>query len=60
VEDWTLIDVIAKQLTHQSVPPSELKADLEVLGKSSVTAADVSNGWTGYPNVTKRFASLWP
>jgi len=60
VEDWTLIDVIAKQLTHQSVPAAELKADLEVLGKSSVTAADVSNGWTGYPNVAKRFASLWP
>lgn len=59
-EVWQTMDIIAKTLTHQKVPASEEGGVIEVLNKSNVTAADVSNGWSGYPDVAKRFASLWP
>jgi ribose transport system substrate-binding protein len=59
-EVWQTMDIIAKTLTHQKVSPSEEGGVIEVLNKSNVTAADVSNGWSGYPDVAKRFASLWP
>jgi hypothetical protein len=42
------------------VPASEEGGVVEVLNKSNVTSDDVKNGWAGYPDVAKRFASLWP
>jgi hypothetical protein len=47
-------------LTHQKVGATEQGGVIEVLNISNVTSADVKNGWSGYPNVAKRFASLWP
>jgi ribose transport system substrate-binding protein len=59
-EVWDITDVIAKTLTHQQVGASEQGGVIEVLNHSNVTSADVNNGWSGYPNVAQRFASLWP
>ena len=59
-EVWQITDVIAKTLTHQKVGATEQGGVIEVLNSSNVTSADVANGWSGYPNVAKRFASLWP
>ncbi len=59
-ETWQIMDMIAKTLTHQKVQASEQGGVIEVLNKSNVTAADVANGWSGYPDVAQRFASLWP
>ena len=59
-EVWQITDVIAKTLTHQKVGATEQGGVIEVLNSSNVTSADVKNGWSGYPNVAKRFASLWP
>jgi ribose transport system substrate-binding protein len=59
-EVWQITDVIAKTLTHQKVGATEQGGVIEILNSSNVTSADVKNGWSGYPNVAKRFASLWP
>jgi ribose transport system substrate-binding protein len=59
-EVWQITDVIAKTLTHQKVGATEQGGVIEILKSSNVTSADVKNGWSGYPNVAKRFASLWP
>ncbi len=58
-EVWQITDVIAKTLTHQKVGASEQGGVIEILKSSNVTSADVKNGWSGYPNVAQRFASLW-
>jgi ribose transport system substrate-binding protein len=59
-EVWQITDVIAKTLTHQAVGTSEQGGVIEILSSSNVTSADVNNGWSGYPDVANRFASLWP
>lgn len=59
-ESWQTIDMIAKSLTHQKIQASEQSGVVEILDQSNVTSADVKNGWSGYPNVANRFASLWP
>jgi ribose transport system substrate-binding protein len=58
-EVWQITDVIAKTLTHQKVGASEQGGVIEILNSSNLTSADVTNGWSGYPNVAQRFASLW-
>jgi ribose transport system substrate-binding protein len=58
-ETWQIMDIIAKSLTHQKVQASEEGGVVEVLDKSNVTSAEVQNGWSGYPDVAKRFAALW-
>jgi ribose transport system substrate-binding protein len=60
VQAWVQVDITARLLTHQTVTPSETTVDLQFLTQSDVTAADIQNGWTGYPDVADRFAKLWP
>jgi ribose transport system substrate-binding protein len=60
LEAWVISDIIAKSLTHQTIPAAELNGVVEVLNKSNVTTTDINNGWEGYPDVAQRFSKLWP
>jgi ribose transport system substrate-binding protein len=59
VQEWTQVDVTARLIAHQPIPQSELSIDLEFLSSPDINAADMSHGWTGYPDVAQRFAQLW-
>jgi ribose transport system substrate-binding protein len=59
-EVWSLMDIIAKTLTHQSYPASETVAVTEVLNQSNVNDYDVQNGWSGYPDAPAMMKKLWP
>ncbi|HEV2637064.1 MAG TPA: substrate-binding domain-containing protein [Actinocrinis sp.] len=59
VQEWNQVNLAARQLAHESITPAELDPDLEFLTQGDVTAADTSQGWTGYPDVAQRFEKLW-
>jgi ribose transport system substrate-binding protein len=60
VQEWAQVNATARLLAHQPVDPSNLNVDLQFLTRNDVTQADTKTGWTGYPNVAQRFATLWP
>jgi ribose transport system substrate-binding protein len=60
VQEWDQVNVTARLLAHQSTPASNLNVDLEFLTASNVTPTDEQRGWTGYPDVGRLFAHLWP
>ncbi|GAC1374474.1 MAG: hypothetical protein NVS3B21_11400 [Acidimicrobiales bacterium] len=60
VRAWTHVDITARLLAHQPIAPTELSAiDLQFLTQKDITF-DTTHGWTGYPDVAQRFATLWP
>ncbi len=60
VQEWAQVNVTARLLAHQQTDPSNLNVDLQFLTQSDITPADTTSGWTGYPDVAKRFQALWP
>ncbi|MEU9246228.1 substrate-binding domain-containing protein [Streptomyces sp. NPDC048385] len=57
---WTAVDSLARLTTGQKADPGAV-ADtppIQFLTKSNLPA-DVSKGWTGYPDFAQRFTALW-
>ena len=53
------VNAAARLIAHQQTPQSNLEVDMQFLTKNNVTATDIAQGWTGYPDVAQRFAALW-
>jgi ribose transport system substrate-binding protein len=59
VQVWMQLNLAARLLAHQATPQSNLEVDMQLLTKSDLQGVNVSHGWTGYPDVAQRFATLW-
>lgn len=59
VQIWAQVNLAARLIAKQTTPESNLEPDMQFLSKSDLTGVDVSHGWTGYPDVAKRYAALW-
>ncbi len=59
VQVWMQLNLAARLIAHQPTPISNLEVDLQFLSKDDLANADVSHGWTGYPDVAQRMAKLW-
>jgi ribose transport system substrate-binding protein len=55
---WQAVGISARLMEGQKVPAAEAQGDYEFIGPKQVPA-DVSSGWTGYPNYPQRFKKLW-
>ncbi|MEV7391536.1 MULTISPECIES: substrate-binding domain-containing protein [unclassified Streptomyces] len=57
---WTAVDSLARLTTGQKADPGAVADNppIQFLTKSNLPA-DVSKGWTGYPDFAQRFAALW-
>lgn len=59
VQVWMQVNLAARLIAHQSTPDSNLDVDMQFLTKSDLSGQDLSKGWTGYPDVAQRMATLW-
>jgi ribose transport system substrate-binding protein len=59
VQVWMQLNLAARLIAHQTTSPSNLEVDMEFLTKSDLQGINISHGWTGYPDVAQRFATLW-
>jgi ribose transport system substrate-binding protein len=59
VQVWMQLNLAARLLAHQPTSASNLEVDMEFLTKSDLQGVNISHGWTGYPDVAQRFATLW-
>jgi ribose transport system substrate-binding protein len=59
VQVWMQLNLAARELAHQATSSSNLEVDMQFLTKSDLQGVNVSQGWTGYPDVAQRFAALW-
>jgi ABC-type sugar transport system substrate-binding protein len=59
VQVWMQLNLAARLLAHQSTAESNLEVDMQFLTRSDLQGVNVSQGWTGYPDVAQRFAQLW-
>lgn len=59
VQVWMQLNLAARLIAHQQTAISNLEVDLQFLSKDDLASADVSHGWTGYPDVAQRMAKLW-
>jgi ribose transport system substrate-binding protein len=59
VQVWLQLNLAARLIAHQDTPVSNLEVDMQFLTKSDLAGKDVSQGWTGYPDVAQRMAALW-
>ena len=59
VQVWMQLNLAARLIAHQTTSPSNLEVDMEFLTKSDLQGVNISHGWTGYPDVAQRFATLW-
>lgn len=59
VQEWMQVNAAARLAAHQTTAQSNLDVDLGFLTKADVTPIDTKLGWTGYPDVSQRFAKLW-
>jgi ribose transport system substrate-binding protein len=59
VQVWMQLNLAARLLAHQTTPQSNLEVDMQFLTKTDLQGVNVSHGWTGYPDVAQRFATLW-
>jgi ribose transport system substrate-binding protein len=59
VQVWMQLNLAARLLAHQTTAESNLEVDMQFLTKSDLQGVNVSQGWTGYPDVAQRFAALW-
>jgi ribose transport system substrate-binding protein len=59
VQVWMQLNLAARLIAKQTTPESNLEVDLQFLTKDDLTGKDLSQGWTGYPDVAQRFATLW-
>lgn len=59
VQVWMQVNAALRLMAGQTTAPSNLEVDMQFLTKSDVTGTDIQQGWTGYPDVAQRFASLW-
>ena len=55
---WQAVDIAARLIMGDKVPPAEASGDYEFIGPAQIKG-DVSGGWTGYPDYQKRFKKLW-
>jgi ribose transport system substrate-binding protein len=57
---WALVDQWAREHSGQALSGPELKGQLVIqfLTKADITF-DPAQGWTGYPDISTRFAQLW-
>ena len=59
VQVWMQLNLAARLIAHQTTSPSNLEVDMEFLTKGDLQGVNISHGWTGYPDVAQRFATLW-
>jgi ribose transport system substrate-binding protein len=59
VQVWMQLNLAARLLAHQTTSGSNLEVDMEFLTKGDLQGVNISHGWTGYPDVAQRFATLW-
>ncbi len=59
VQIWMQVNAALRLMAGQTTAPSNLGADMQFLTKNDITGTDISEGWTGYPDVAQRFATLW-
>lgn len=59
VQVWMQVNLAARLMAHQHTAQSNLQVDMQFLTKSDLTGKNLSQGWTGYPNVAQRMAKLW-
>jgi ribose transport system substrate-binding protein len=55
---WQAVDIAARLMLKEKVPPIEANGDYEFIGPAQIKG-DISNGWTGYPDYQQRFKKLW-
>jgi ribose transport system substrate-binding protein len=55
---WTMVDAGARLSIGQEPQPSEDGAPIQLLEQKDVTF-NTQQGWPGYPDFPKRFATLW-
>jgi ribose transport system substrate-binding protein len=57
---WSMIDSLARGITKQDIgqPIKDDELVRQILTADNLPA-DVSKGWTGYPDFAQRFAALW-
>ncbi len=55
---WQAVDIAARLMMGDKVPPAEASGDYEFIGPAQIKG-DISGGWTGYPDYQKRFKKLW-
>jgi ribose transport system substrate-binding protein len=63
VDDWALVDMVARTLIGQELSKQEQTEeppvpDFQFLGGEDITF-DPTNGWTGYPEYEEMFSKLW-
>jgi ribose transport system substrate-binding protein len=60
VSTWTAVDAAARLLEGAQPTASEQAGDLDeqFLGQADITF-NTTDGWIGYPDFTKRYATLW-
>jgi ribose transport system substrate-binding protein len=57
---WTVIDLVARELTGQKITGDEAKGfDTDQQFLVAADIGDPERGWTGYPEFAERFAELW-
>jgi ribose transport system substrate-binding protein len=59
VQVWMQLNLAARLIAQQTTSPSNLEVDMQLLTKSDLQGMNLSHGWTGYPDVAQRFATLW-
>jgi ribose transport system substrate-binding protein len=58
VGSWQAVDIAARLIMGEKVPPAEATGDYEFIGPAQIKG-DISGGWTGYPNYPQKFKKLW-